>query len=210
VLAFAVVHEQGLLLFDTGVGINVPEIDEWYKPERHPLSGALRAHGLELSDVSAVANSHLHFDHCGQNLLFRNQPIHVQARELEAAREPAYTVPEWIDDSRCHYELLDGDAELFRGVTLVATPGHTPGHQSMVVDGETGARLIAGQAIYTVAEWSGDRAPKRSGEPSAWDPETYRRSVQRLRDLNPQRVYFSHDTDTWERDSSPGERRMPA
>ena len=198
VRAFAVVHPDGVLLFDTGVGVGEADIDERFRPVRHPLSEALSAHNLELADVQSVVNSHLHFDHCGQNVLFPGMPIFVQAGEYRAAlAEASYTVPAWVDFPGAAYELLEGDAEILRGVRLVPTPGHTPGHQSMVLSTGQGTVVLAGQAIYTEEEWRGSTDPRRSGQPSAWDAAAYEHSVARLRQLDPRRVFFSHDETVW-------------
>jgi len=79
VMAYAVVHPAGLLLFDTGIGIGNAEIDEAYQPTVRDLPALMRERGLEPDEVVALACSHLHFDHAGQNLAFPGRPIHVQA-----------------------------------------------------------------------------------------------------------------------------------
>lgn len=196
---FAVAHPDGVLLFDTGVGTGHPEVNRWFRPVHHPLPEALQDHALSLSDVVAVANSHLHFDHCGQNRPFAGRPIYVQAAEHRAAQEHGYTAPEWVAFPGAALELLDGEAELLPGVRALPTPGHTPGHQSLVVDAEGGPVLLAGQALYTLDEWEGSKDPRRSGEPSAWDRDAYAASVSRLRQLDPARALFAHDERAWER-----------
>jgi N-acyl homoserine lactone hydrolase len=203
IFGFALVYQDGVLLFDTGVGIGHPEIDRWFRPKHYPLPEVLQRHGLSVSDVVAVANSHLHFDHCGQNHLFAGKPIYTQADEYRVVREPDYTVPEWVDFSGAAYEILDGEAELLPGIRAFPTPGHTPGHQSLAVDAEGGQILLAGQAVYTWDEWEGSNDPRCSGEPSAWDREAYAASVSRLRRLDPARVLFAHDEQRWERAGDP-------
>jgi N-acyl homoserine lactone hydrolase len=199
VFGFALVQQDGVLLFDSGVGIGHPEIDSWFRPEHHPLPDALQRHSLSVSDVVAVVNSHLHFDHCGQNRLFAGKPIYVQTGEYRVVREPDYTVPEWVDFPGAGYELLDGEAELLPGVRALPTPGHTRGHQSLLVDSEGGQILLAGQAVYTWDEWEGSNDPRHSGEPSSWNRQAYAASVSRLRELDPARVLFAHDERTWQR-----------
>jgi glyoxylase-like metal-dependent hydrolase (beta-lactamase superfamily II) len=142
-----------------------------------------------------VVNTHLHFDHCGENNLFPNVPVYVQAAEYEAARGPAYTIPEWVDFPGATYERVDGETELLPGVHLLPTPGHTPGHQSVVIEGAEGRLLIAGQAAYSTGEFAGTAAGDGDG---AWDRDAYVGSLERLRALAPRRVYFSHDTTVWE------------
>ena len=60
-------------------------------------------------------------------------PIVVQEVELAAARLPDYTLPELVDAPGLTYEKAAGDVEVFPGVTVIPTPGHTDGHQSVVV-----------------------------------------------------------------------------
>ncbi len=88
VFAFALVHPEGEVLFDTDLGSDEPEVEEWFRPTRRPLPEALAAHGIDLLDVVAVVNSHLHFDHCGQNRLFRGTPIFVQSSEYRGRTSP--------------------------------------------------------------------------------------------------------------------------
>jgi N-acyl homoserine lactone hydrolase len=193
VMAYAVVHPDGLIVFDTGIGFGNHEIDEAYRPVVGDLPSLLRDRGLEPDRVIALACSHLHFDHAGQNAAFAGRPIHVQTAELVASTGVDYTVPEWVHFPGARYVAHAGDADLLPGVRLVATPGHTAGHQSMVVDDATGRTVLAGQAVYTRAEWDGAVDPSVSGEASAWDPALYRSSIARLRALEPDVVLFGHD-----------------
>lgn len=194
VMAYAIVHRDGVLLFDTGVGFGDPEIEAAYRPSVRSVRALLREADLDRADIVAIATSHLHFDHCGQNLAFPDVPIHVQAAEYDAAHGPEYTIPGWVDFPDARYDLHDGEAELVPGVRIVPTPGHTPGHQSLLIDDGDGARtILAGQAVYTRAEWDGDDDPRVSGLSSAPDPVAYRASVARLRALEPDVVLFGHD-----------------
>ena len=197
VFCFAVVHPEGIVLFDTGVGVGHRDVDRWFNPVHRPLAEVFADHAMSASDVVAVVNSHLHFDHCGHNRLFAGPPIYVQAREYRVSRDADYTVREWVDFPGARYVLLDGDAEILPGVTVASTPGHTPGHQSLVVDEGGGPAVLAGQAVYTRQEWDGSTDPRRSGESSAWDRDAYRASVVRIRELNPTRVLFAHDGRQW-------------
>ncbi len=195
VCAFLIRHPEGNLLVDTGVGADHPGIERLYRPARLPLAQALAAAGLEPEDVGAVVNTHLHFDHCGENGLFPNRPIYVQAREYEAAHEPLFTIPEWVDFPGAKYELVPGQSAVLPGVVLLPTPGHTPGHQSVLVESSAGRLLIAGQAAYSAEEYADANA---AGDANAgWSRELYLKSLDLLRALEPRRVYFSHDTTVW-------------
>jgi glyoxylase-like metal-dependent hydrolase (beta-lactamase superfamily II) len=205
VLGFAVRHDEGVLLFDTGVGVGDAEVERYYRPRVTPIEDALAANGLAVADVTAVANSHLHFDHCGGNTRFPGVTAYIQAAELEAARSGDYTVPGWIGHGALRFVPLggEGETEVAPGVVLLATPGHTPGHQSCIVATSGGPVVLAGQAIYTGAEWEGSTDPAESGAVNAPDVLAYSESVRRLRRLDPIRVHFAHDLTVWE-PSEPG------
>jgi len=201
VVAHAVTHRDGVFLFDTGIGTGSAEVEELFSPERYPLEEALAAHGVAMADVTAVANCHLHFDHSGQNGRFPGRPIFVQRREWAMVHEPDYTIPEWVDVPGLTYELLDGEAEVAPGLRVIPTPGHAPGHQSLVVRTPAGAVVVAGQAVLTLAEWEESADEAVSGVPPEGDDgrEAYLASVARLRALEPVRVHFVHDPAVWDR-----------
>jgi glyoxylase-like metal-dependent hydrolase (beta-lactamase superfamily II) len=198
VLAFALRHPSGLILYETGIGRGSRLIDDSYKVAHRSLEAELEANGHRLGDVRLVINSHLHFDHCGNNMLFAGVPIFVQATEYQAARQPNYTIPEWVDFEGAEYAVVDGDTLVARGVRIVSTPGHTPGHQSVVVDTKDGIVALAGQAIYSKAEYEHIQTTgTATDEDPPPDPAQYLESAMRLIQLRPRRVHFSHDRAVW-------------
>jgi len=198
VFGFAITHEDGVVIVDTGIGDGHPGIDALYRPRRRPLIQQLSALKIAPTDVSAIINTHLHFDHCGDNRLFPGTPILVQRAEYEAAQEPAYTVPDWVTFPDACFQLLDGETEVLPDLTIVPTPGHTPGHQSVVLNTNEGLMTIAGQAAYTANEFARPQEPHPRGLDGAWDREKCLESLRRLRDLGARRVFFSHDAAVWE------------
>jgi N-acyl homoserine lactone hydrolase len=199
IVAHAVTHRDGVFLFDTGIGTGNAEVEEVFSPERQPLEDGLAAHGIAMADVTAVANCHLHFDHSGQNGLFPGRPIFVQRDEWAMVHEPDYTVSEWIDVPGLSYEVIEGETDVAPGLRLIPTPGHAPGHQSLVVATSEGTLVIAGQAVLTRAEWQGSVDETESGVPRPDDEsrDAYMDSVARLRALEPLRVHFVHDSAIW-------------
>jgi len=197
--AHAVVHRDGVFLFDNGVGFGNAEIESTFSPRVTAIEDALARHGISLADVTGVANCHLHFDHSGQNVRIpEGVPIFVQRAEWAKVHEPDYTVAEWIDAPGLTYEVLDGEIAVAPGLRLVPTPGHTAGHQSLVLDAADGTVVLAGQAVLSRAEWEGATEPSASGASEAKDPG-YPSSVERLRSIDPIRVHFAHDPAVWER-----------
>jgi len=129
-LGYVVQHAKGTVLLDSGMGLH-PDVDDHYRPRRIALPDALHTAGLAVEDLTVVANCHLHFDHCGGNPSLSDLPIVVQEVELAAAHLTDYTLPELVDAPGLTYEKASGDVEIFPGVTVIPTPGHTDGHQSV-------------------------------------------------------------------------------
>jgi N-acyl homoserine lactone hydrolase len=109
-------------------------------------------------------------------------PIHVQARELADARSlDKYTIREWVDFDGATYVEHEGEVELLPGIRLLPTPGHTDGHQSVLV--ETGGRpvVVGGD----VAVWFGELdKPHTEGQ-------------LRVRALDPELVWLAHEHEPW-------------
>lgn len=112
VFAFLVRDGHATFLIDTGVGEGNATIEALYKPRRAELSSTLARHGLVPGGLSGIANSHLHFDHCGNNRLFPGIPIFVQRAEYEAARAAHYTVRRWVEFDRSNYQVVQGRQRL--------------------------------------------------------------------------------------------------
>ena len=99
----------------------------------------------DLAAIDIVVNTHLHADHCGGNHLFAGRPIHVQARELADARSlDDYTIREWVDFDGATYVEHEGEAEVLPGIRLLPAPGHTDGHQVVVVETDAGRNVLGG------------------------------------------------------------------
>ncbi|MER6348743.1 N-acyl homoserine lactonase family protein [Streptomyces sp. NPDC001595] len=199
VLAHLVRHDRGLLLFDTGIGEADPDTEAHYRPRRRPLRDALAAAGVSPDDISLVVNCHLHFDHCGGNPLMAGKPILVQDVELATARRGGHTVDELVDFSGATYEELSGEAEVWPGVWIVPTPGHTAGHQSLVLRRSDGGVVLAGQAHDFASQFASAQLARHAtleGEDQPLPP--YPHWLERLADFDPRRVLFAHDCSVWE------------
>lgn len=191
VFGFLILAGAEVILVDTGVGEGNDYIDRQFQPARTDLGAALARHDVAIADVTLLINSHLHFDHCGGNGLFPRVPVYVQAAELAAARQPNYTVRAWFDDANADLRAVEGDHEVAPGVHLVASPGHTPGHQSVLVETGQDSVLVAAQAAFSRAEYD------RGGDPDVQAHDglqaAYLDSMRRLQALGADHVLFSHD-----------------
>lgn len=157
------------------------------------IVGQLAAIGLRPQDVSLVVNSHFHFDHAGGNRHFSHCPILVQRAELEDARTTHQDSSQDLgwNAPGVRYQAIDGDHDIAEGVRLLATPGHTPGHQSLLLTHLTdGPLLFTFDAVYMGSLWDGAETGAAKDEPSA------QASLARLRRVASQtgaRVVFGHD-----------------
>jgi len=146
--------DGGWVLLDTGFNtalIRDPALHRRYFPSLEyqpilpgpgePLEERLAEVGVDIDEIGVVALSHLHVDHAGGLKLFAGKvPVHAQRREVEYGlsnhpkpeRHAIFRVD--FDDPRIDWRLADGEADIAPGVRAVPTYGHTPGHQSFVVD----------------------------------------------------------------------------
>lgn len=153
------------LLVDSGAGTKLNDkMKRNYVIETEGLGAALERHGIPPLSITDAVATHLHFDHAGgytyyegddDLLLVMPEAVHhVQRRQWEAALDPnekdraSFFEENFrpIETSgRLH--LVDGEEEIYPGVTLIPTDGHTPGHQVVLVDGGGGALLYCGDLI---------------------------------------------------------------
>jgi len=194
VVVYAVEADGRWLLFDTGIGEAHPDLAE-YETTTRPLVAALTEAGVPVEKIAAIVNCHLHFDHCGQNAALPGTPIYAQTVEWEAAHEPDYTVPEWVDFDGADYRLIDGGAHLLPSVSILPTPGHTPGSQSLVIDSPDERIILCGQACFSPAEWIGQGDGE--GRLNAWSQDSYDRSIAAMQALDPDIVWFAHAREPW-------------
>lgn len=170
-------HPDARVLVDTGMTQLHPAVADM-DPRLYPL----KEQDFDISSVDIVVNTHLHFDHCGGNHLFAGKPIYVQRQELDDARnQDDYTIPEWVDPPGMHYVPVDGELELLPGLRLLSAPGHTRGSQIVVIDGEEGPTVIAGDTAVWFDELDN---PRTEGQ-------------LLVRSLNPEMVWLTHAHKPW-------------
>jgi glyoxylase-like metal-dependent hydrolase (beta-lactamase superfamily II) len=169
------------ILVETGAGDKMNEkFRQIYGLDGPFLGHRLREYGLDNTEIDIVINTHLHFDHCGGNRRLAGVPTYVQRAELEAAVEPNYLV-DWVHFPGESYVEVDGDADLFDGVSVLFTPGHSAGHQSVVVLADEGLVVLGGDVTYSMQELIDGATP----------------SILRIHELEPAKVYLAHHREPW-------------
>jgi N-acyl homoserine lactone hydrolase len=191
---FVVTHPGGAVLVDTGVGGPDRLLSDWRVVNRS-VADALSELDMTPDDIGLVINTHLHFDHCGQNAVFKQAAFYVQRAEVSRARRESRELYDWFDFMNARFELLDGDTEVVPGLSVITTPGHTAGHQSVVVQATDGtSHVLIGDAAYTPRLYLGpadeDLPPGQASDPAAW-----RDSLRRIRATGAGQVHFCHHTD---------------
>ena len=164
---YLIKHAAGWMLWDTGLTDALaampdgqkpadPKATHWYRPKT--LASQLEQLGVKPADIKIVAVSHTHPDHVGNVEMFPQSMLLVQKAEYEWPNpfgvgrfEPEHPVTK-----------LEGDKDVFGdgSVTIIATPGHTPGHQSLLVKlPKTGALLLSGDAVHFKSNWDNRGVP---------------------------------------------------
>lgn len=197
-------HADGVFLWETGVpdGVaakpaGVAVLDGLITLFRDAtLADQLATLGLGPDQIDYVAVSHTHGDHVGNLALFPNSTIVLQRAEYDAA----YAGKDAPLGPSQNMVMLDGDWDVFGdgAVTVIATPGHTAGHQSLLVRlADTGNILISGDAVHLQLSWDNKYVPAFN-----FDKDQTLASIDRLaavRDENDAQLWITHDkaqTDT--------------
>jgi N-acyl homoserine lactone hydrolase len=164
---YLIKHSQGWFLWDTGIPDAVaampnglapadPKAVYWRRPKT--LASQLDQIGVKPSDIKAIAVSHTHGDHIGNVEMFPIAMLYVQKAEYEwpgADKQPRFKPEHPVTE-------LEGDRDVFGdgSLTILSTPGHTPGHQSLLVKlPKTGAIVLSGDAVHFKSNWENRGVP---------------------------------------------------
>ncbi len=170
-LGVLLIKAQGKnILVDTGIGNKCSDkFNKIYGVERRPsIEESLLKCGLSADDIDLVINTHFHFDHAGGNTrLDDNGQIHptfskasyfIQKGEWEAAKAPnertkaSYLLENYevLTDQAC-LNLLEGDSEILKGISVIRTPGHTAHHQAVLIESQGQKAVFLGDLIPTAS-----------------------------------------------------------
>lgn len=196
---YLIKHGQDWILWDTGLTDAIaakpdgekpadPAATHWYRPKT--LIGELKVLGISPDDIKYVAISHSHPDHIGNVALFPQSTLLVQKAEYDwpgannARRFPAALA----------VKKLEGDYDVFGdgSVLILSTPGHTPGHQSLLVRlARTGPVVLSGDAVHFRENWDNRRVPSMNSS-----KDQTLASMQRIADMLDKehaQLWINHD-----------------
>ena len=196
---YLIKHAQGWFLWDTGIPDAVaampnglapadPKAITWRRPKT--LAAQLDQLGVKPSDIKAIAVSHTHPDHIGNVELFPAAMLYVQKAEYDwpgTNNAPRFKAEHPVTK-------LEGDRDVFGdgSVTILSTPGHTPGHQSLLVKlPKTGAVVPTGDAVHFRDNWDNRRVPSLNAS-----KEQTLASMQRIADMltrEKAQLWINHD-----------------
>lgn len=215
---YLLTHPSGHTLIDGGIPpeVAVDAASYWgdvintYRPEVSEDDSCLAQLiklGIDLQDIKFIVQTHLHLDHTGAIGRFPNATHIVQRKEYEYSQAPDWYsagsyIKSDIDKAGQTWFFLDGNSNDYYDIygdgslLTVYTPGHSPGHQSILVSLPSGQKvIIAADAVYTLDHWNEKSLPGFLD--SATDSV---RSVKKLRILCEETnalLITGHDPDTW-------------
>ncbi|MDP4091825.1 MAG: N-acyl homoserine lactonase family protein [Bacillota bacterium] len=167
----AVYNDRHKIIIDTGI-----QSKEWvnktlgtcYQEADEEMKAAMeKGLGWKPEDVDIVINTHLHYDHCGNNYLFKNTTFYVQQAEWECAfnsiiNQQQFYIEELYDSRAVNYfswRFTNGEEEILPGIKVFSTPGHSRGHQSVLVNTEKGVLCVSGDVCNLVENINGNLPP---------------------------------------------------
>ena len=207
---YLVHHAQGWLLWDTGLPDALAATPNgatgangaFHLTRKKTLVGQLAELDLKPSDIKTIAISHTHPDHVGNIGLFPQATLYVQRAEYEWPGEDGK--PRF--DPNRPVTKLEGDHDVFGdgSLVIISTPGHTPGHQSLLVRlPNTGAVVLSGDAVHFKDNWDHRRVP-----PANYNKEQTLASMQRISDIMAKEhaeLWINHD-----KPQSDAQKKSPA
>ena len=209
-------HTQGWFLWDTGIDDAVAQLPkheevlhEW-GPGTGPiwrkaitLAAQLKELHVKPSDIKLIAVSHSHPDHAGNVEMFPNTPMLVQRVEYEWAGSRQDTV---AFNKNHPVQLVDGDHDIFGdgSLVLLSTPGHTPGHQSLLVRlPVTGPVILSGDAVHFQTSFDHRYVPGNN-----WSKEASLQSMDKIAAIIAKehaQLWINHD-----QSQSDAQKKLPA
>lgn len=179
VYSYLIYSKNGVYLFDTGLNsLFVTDVRaimeelaifmEVKVGSEHLLENKLKKYGLCPADIKGVICSHLHFDHAGGLRVFEGTsvPLYVNRNEFECAQSSKRSFEykekdhDFLKNSRnVVWTDTDTDIDGSPCIKLIHTPGHSAGHQSLILTGRGRRLLLTGDAVYSWDNMKSNRVP---------------------------------------------------
>ncbi len=172
---YLIQHAKGLMLWDSGLSDSFAASPDGVvraggairSVVTKTLASQLAQIGVEPTKITILAFSHTHSDHVGNANYFTGATLYIQQAEYDAAFGPNAAKfgfdPTNYDQLRGNPVVkLHGDYDVFGdgSVVILATPGHTPGHQSLLVRlPKTGPVILSGDVTHFEDNWVNRRVP---------------------------------------------------
>lgn len=162
-------HGEKKILVDTGFDAGyAKKYDPGLTPAKPPLQ-QLQELGVDPLDIDAVILTHVHWDHLSPTIdAFANSEIVLQRREVQTVLDPPHpwfrrfidvpTLERVLGVHQSRVRLVDGSDVIVPGIEVFLTPGHTLGHQSVLIRGERTTAVIAGDVGITYRNFEEDIA----------------------------------------------------
>jgi N-acyl homoserine lactone hydrolase len=213
-LAWLVFSEDEKMIIDTGPS-HPSRTAKFHKPVSQTPEQTLEAQLGRLNtgfdEIKVVINTHLHWDHCYGNSLFRKARFFVQRSEMNYARDPLPASAQMYEARQegvvppfegIDFEILEGDTELASGIRVMLTPGHTPGIQAVCVQTREGVYTIAGDTIPLFENLNGPDQDHFIPSGNFTDLNEYFKSLDRIKAMGGT-ILPGHDPKVLERSVYP-------
>lgn len=201
-------HAKGVMIWDSGINDSVATMPQGFQRSKvspryilkKPLRYQLEEIGVDPKQVTHAAFSHTHGDHVGNANLFAGATLYIQQAEYDIAFGPD-AATKWNFEVTSYDKLrssrmvkLNGDHDVFGdgSVMIISTPGHTPGHQSLLVRlPRRGPVILSGDMVHLQENWTARRVPSFN-----FDAEQSRQSMDKVAALMAKtgaELWINHD-----------------
>ena len=162
VTTFLVQGNGKMIMIDTGMS-NTEIAGKYHhpgseQPEGYAIYEQFAKRGLDPADITDIIFTHLHWDHVYYLDRFKNAKLHANRKEYEFALNPiplyykSYEYPALGIEPQFkgrEFTLYDGEAEIYEGISVYPSPGHSIGHQTVTVNTTEGVYHCCGDLIFT-------------------------------------------------------------
>jgi N-acyl homoserine lactone hydrolase len=203
---YLIKHGNDWLLWETGYSQSIAGSSQpyktpvitWYWKAPKNLTAELSEIGLAPEQITQLGFSHAHPDHVGNGSLFPKATLYIQQAEYDFYLAPTGKPPgapaNWQGLRSNRTVKLQGDYDVFGdgSVRILSSPGHTPGHQSLLVQlPKRGPVLLTGDAAHFRDNWDNRRTPVQN-----FDKEQTVQSIDKLARIaaeNKAEIWINHD-----------------